>query len=60
MFEKDIEFLKEKGKKFYLNAIDLFEKGDFDLCAFNLEQSCQLYLKYLIAKKLATSQGHII
>jgi hypothetical protein len=29
MFEKDIEFLKEKGKKFYLNAIDLFENGAF-------------------------------
>ncbi len=52
MFEKDIGFLKEKSKRFYLNAIELFEKGDYDLCAFNLEQSCQLYLKYLIAKKV--------
>jgi len=47
---KEIEFLKEKSKKFYSNALYLFEKGDYDLCAFNLEQSCQLLLKYLIAK----------
>jgi HEPN domain-containing protein len=51
MAKKEIEFLKEKAKKFYSNAKDLFKKGDYDLCAFNLEQSCQLYIKYLIAKK---------
>ncbi|WP_052178018.1 HEPN domain-containing protein [Thermocrinis jamiesonii] len=48
---KDIEFLKEKSRKFYANALYLFEKGDYDLCAFNLEQACQLLLKYLIAKR---------
>ena len=45
-----VEFLKEKSKKFYFNALYLFERGDYDLCAFNLEQSCQLLLKYLIGK----------
>jgi len=49
---KEIEFLKEKSKKFYLNALYLFEKGYHDLCAFNLEQSCQLLTKYLIAKRI--------
>ncbi len=44
-------FLKEKSKKFYQNAQYLFEKGDYDLAAFNIEQSCQLLMKYLIAKK---------
>jgi len=52
MAKKEIEFLKEKARKFYSNAKDLFKKGDYDLCAFNLEQSCQLYIKYLIAKKV--------
>jgi HEPN domain-containing protein len=52
MAKKEIEFLKEKAKKFYSNVKDLFKKGDYDLCVFNLEQSCQLYIKYLIAKKV--------
>jgi HEPN domain-containing protein len=41
MAKKEIEFLKEKARKFYLNEKDLFKKGDYDLCAFNLERSCQ-------------------
>ena len=49
---KEIEFLKKRAQKFYRNALELFEKGDYDLSAFNLEQALQLYLKYLIAKKL--------
>jgi len=49
---KDIEFLKEKSRKFYATALYLFEKRDYDLCAFNLEQACQLLLKYLIAKRI--------
>jgi HEPN domain-containing protein len=49
---KEIEFLKEKSRKFYLNAIYLFKNCIYDLSAFNLEQSCQLQLKYLIAKKV--------
>jgi HEPN domain-containing protein len=45
-------FLKEKSKKFYHNAIYLFEKGDYDLASFNMEQSCQLLVKYFLAKKM--------
>jgi len=52
MAKKEIEFLKERSRKFFLNALHLFRKGYYDICAFNLEQSCQLYLKYLIAKKI--------
>jgi len=31
--------------------MDLFKKGKYNLSAFNLEQSCRLFLKYLISKK---------
>ncbi|MGJ8454506.1 HEPN domain-containing protein [Pseudothermotoga sp. U03pept] len=49
---KNVEFLKEKSSRFYSNSLYLFQKGDYDLCAFNLEQSCQLLIKYLIAKRV--------
>jgi len=52
MPKKEIEFLKEKSRKFYLNEIYLFKNCDYDLSAFSLEQSCQLLLKYLIVKKV--------
>jgi len=45
---KEINFLKKKAQKFYKQALRLFEEKDFELSAFNLEQSCQLFLKYLI------------
>jgi len=32
--------------------LELFEKKVYNLSAFNLEQAAQLWLKYLIAKKL--------
>jgi HEPN domain-containing protein len=47
-----IEFLKKRSKEFYENAKSLFRKRKYNLSAFNLEQSCQLFLKYLIAKKV--------
>jgi HEPN domain-containing protein len=49
---EEIEFLKKRSKEFYENAKDLFRKRKYNLSAFNLEQSCQLFLKYLIAKKV--------
>jgi HEPN domain-containing protein len=48
----DVGFLKDKSKRFFSNALYLFERGDHDLCAFNLEQSCQLLVKYFIAKRV--------
>lgn len=47
-----IEFLKQRSKEFWETAVDLFQKRRYNLCVFNLEQACQLWLKYLIAKKL--------
>jgi len=49
---EEIEFLKKRSKEFYENAKELFKKDKFNLSAFNLEQSCQLFLKYLIGKKI--------
>jgi HEPN domain-containing protein len=49
---EEIEFLKKRSKEFYENAKSLFRKRKYNLSAFNLEQSCQLFLKYLIAKKV--------
>jgi HEPN domain-containing protein len=49
---KEIEFLKKRSIEFYENAKSLFKEGKYNISAFNLEQSCQLFLKYLIAKKI--------
>jgi len=49
---EEIEFLKKRSKEFYENAKHLFKQRKYNLSAFNLEQSCQLFLKYLIAKKV--------
>lgn len=52
MKPKELEFLKERGQEFWENAQHLFEEEKYNLCVFNLEQACQLWLKYLIGKKL--------
>jgi len=52
MAQEEIEFLKERSREFYEEAMELFKKGKYNLSAFALEQSLQLYLKYLIAKKI--------
>lgn len=49
---KDIEFLKKRSREFWENAQELFKKGKYNLCVFNLEQAVQLWLKYLIGKKI--------
>ncbi|MCS7232107.1 MAG: HEPN domain-containing protein [Elusimicrobiota bacterium] len=49
---ENILFLKDKAKKFFKVGIKLFQEKIFDLAAFSLEQSCQLFVKYLIAKKV--------
>jgi len=46
------EFLKENAEAFLKNARDLFSKGVYQLVAFNCEQAVQLFLKYILAKKL--------
>lgn len=42
------EFLKERAIKFLENAKYLFNKGVYDLSAFNIEQFCQLILKFKV------------
>ena len=49
---EEIEFLKKRSKEFYENAKHLFKQGKYNLSAFNLEQSCQLFLKYYQKKEL--------
>ncbi len=46
------EFLKDKAQRFFRNAIELFNREEYDLSAFNLEQSAQLFLKFALWKKL--------
>lgn len=46
------EFLKENADRFLENAYTLLEKGVYNLSAFNVEQAVQLYLKYLLSKKI--------
>lgn len=46
------EFLKDRAERFFKNALDLFSRGEYDLSAFNPEQSTQLFLKFALWKKL--------
>jgi HEPN domain-containing protein len=46
------EVLKIRGERFLETAKELYKKEYFDLCAFNLEQAVQLFLKYSIWKIL--------
>jgi len=48
----DYKFLRKNADSFYRNAKHLFEQGEYNLAAFNLEQAMQLMLKYLLASKL--------
>jgi HEPN domain-containing protein len=48
----EIEFLRERALKFLENAKQLFLNKVFDLAAFNIEQFCQLYLKYKLFLKI--------
>jgi HEPN domain-containing protein len=46
------EFLRDRAERFLRNARDLFAREEYDLAAFNLEQSSQLFLKHALWKKL--------
>jgi len=45
-------FLKDKAERFLENAYELFKKEQYDLCAFNVEQAIQLFLKYKLWEEL--------
>lgn len=48
--KQDFDFLREKGNKFYEAAKADFEKENYDMSAFHLEQAVQLYLKHTVGR----------
>jgi len=48
---EEAEVLRERAEEFLRNAEELFQKRVYDLSAFNLEQYCQLMLKYKLLVK---------
>ncbi|MEM2154793.1 MAG: HEPN domain-containing protein [Nitrososphaeria archaeon] len=51
---EETELLRERAESFLANAEELAIKGNYDLAAFNLEQYCQLILKYHLLVKVGT------
>ncbi len=54
MSSEEARILKERAADFLENAKYLLKIGKYDLAAFNLEQSCQLLLKYILLVKAGT------
>jgi len=48
----NIEFLKRKSQEFFEEVEVLLKRKKYNLSAFNLEQAIQLWIKYLIGKKI--------
>ena len=46
-----VEMLKKRAESFLKNSERLIQEREWDLAAFNLEQYCQLILKYLLLLK---------
>ncbi len=56
---KEVEIIKKRAYSFLRNAERLIEEGEYDLGMFNLEQYCQLILKYkLLVKKGSYPRTH--
>jgi HEPN domain-containing protein len=47
-----VEILKRRSEGFLKDAEVDYSRGDYDLVLFHVEQSLQLYLKYLIYRKI--------
>ena len=61
MSSDEAEVLRERADAFLKNADRLAEEGVWDLAAFNIEQYCQLMLKYkLLTKTAAYPRTHSI
>lgn len=45
------DFLKKRAKEFWQRAKEDFQKGRYNLCALDVEQVVQLWIKYLIYQK---------
>jgi len=43
---EEAELLRRRAESFLRNALRLIEEGEADIAVFNLEQYCQLILKY--------------
>ncbi|MCL7401788.1 MAG: HEPN domain-containing protein [Thaumarchaeota archaeon] len=51
---EEAELIRERAQMFLENAKRLIEEGFYDLAAFNIEQYCQLILKYKLLIKTGT------
>jgi HEPN domain-containing protein len=47
----EIEILKDRAYAFFENSKRLLQEGQYDLAAFNIEQFCQLIIKYKLLMK---------
>ena len=50
--KREAEILRKRAFSFLSNAEFLFKRKDYDLAAFNIEQFCQLFLKYKLLVKI--------
>jgi HEPN domain-containing protein len=56
---EEAEILRLRAEAFLRNAERLYAEGEYDLAAFNIEQYCQLVLKYkLLVKTGAYPRTH--
>lgn len=56
---EEAELIKKRAEAFLRNAKRLLEEKEWDLAAFNLEQYCQLILKYkLLVEKGSYPRTH--
>lgn len=51
---EEAEILNQRAKAFLNNAEKLIKEGVYDLAAFNIEQYCQITLKYKLLIKTGT------
>jgi len=49
---EDVDVFLDRAKKFESASEHFFKEGIYDLSAFHIEQSLQLYLKYILAKEI--------
>jgi len=56
---EEVELIRRRAEAFLRNAQGLINQGEWDLAVFNLEQYCQLILKYkLLVKKGSYPRTH--
>ena len=59
MSYEEVELIRRRAEAFLRNAGRLINEGEWDLAVFNLEQYCQLILKYkLLVKKGSYPRTH--